>query len=120
MKPLMKLVISILIVDSVMFPSHPSSHHMNPSVSEACDILKALSADEKLRIEAMDREKAWRDYMDRMEGAKEDGIVEGVAKGYNDMIISMLNNGISPEQTATIAMMSVEEVLAIKASAMQN
>ena len=41
----------------------------------ACMVFKELSADEKTRLEAEQREKGWRDEMDRLYGAKEEGIL---------------------------------------------
>ena len=50
-------------------------------VKEACDILKHLSADERMRLDAENRMKAWRDEMDRLDGAREEGIGIGRKQG---------------------------------------
>ena len=50
-------------------------------VNDACVVLKALSADEKMRMEAEDRFKAWRDEMDRLDGARNEGREEGIGIG---------------------------------------
>ena len=44
----------------------------NSGVNDACIVLKALSADEQMRLEAENRQKAWRDEEDRLEGVRED------------------------------------------------
>ena len=46
----------------------------DPGVRSACMVLKDLSADEEMRLQAEMREKAWRDEMDRLDGAREKGI----------------------------------------------
>ncbi len=50
----------------------------DPGVRSACMVLKDLSADEEMRLQAEMREKAWRDEMDRLDGAREQGI--GIGK----------------------------------------
>ena len=49
----------------------------DPGVRSACMVLKDLSADEEMRLQAEMREKAWRDEMDRLDGAREKGREEG-------------------------------------------
>ncbi|MCR5813887.1 MAG: hypothetical protein K6G15_05300 [Desulfovibrio sp.] len=44
----------------------------NSGVNDACLVLKTLSADEQMRLEAENRQKAWRDEEDRLEGVRED------------------------------------------------
>ena len=43
--------------------------------------LKDLSTDEQIRLEAAMREKAWRDEMDRLDGAMEKWISIGIDRG---------------------------------------
>ena len=50
-------------------------------VHSACMVLKELSADEKTRLQAEMREKAWRDEVDRLEGAMEKGVRIGKEQG---------------------------------------
>ncbi len=50
-------------------------------VRSACMVLKDLSADEQTRREAEAREKAWRDEMDRLDGAREEGFEQGIGIG---------------------------------------
>ena len=54
--------------------------------NDACVVLKALSADEKMRMEAEDRLKAWRDEMDRLDGARNEGREEGRQEGREEGI----------------------------------
>ena len=49
----------------------------NAEVRSACMVLKELSADKRTRLEAEQREKAWRDEMDRIDSAREEGIQIG-------------------------------------------
>ena len=80
----------------------------NASVRAACMVLKDLSADEKPRLEAEMREKAWRDEMDRLDGATEKGIGIGREQGIGigreqrdqEHVKSMHANGFSSEQIA--------------------
>ena len=53
----------------------------DPGVRSACMVLKDLSADEEMRLQAEMREKAWRDEMDRLDGAREQGIGIGREQG---------------------------------------
>lgn len=51
--------------------------NLDRDLDEACQILKDLSQDEELRRQAEYREKAWRDEIDRLEGARAEGIEQG-------------------------------------------
>ena len=80
----------------------------NANVRAACMVLKDLSGDEKIRLEAEMREKAWRDEMDRLDGATEKGIGIGREQGIGigreqrdqEHVKSMHANGFSSEQIA--------------------
>ena len=50
-------------------------------VHSACMVLKELSADEETCLQAEMREKAWRDEVDRLEGAMEKGVRKGIGIG---------------------------------------
>ena len=79
---------------------------MDSGVHDACAILKELSADEKARLEAQMREKAWRDEMDRLDGA--------IAKGRNqrdiENVTNMHSKGVPIAQIADFLSMDVSSV----------
>ena len=65
-------------------------------VRSACMVLKDLSADEQTRLAAEMREKAWRDEMDRLEGAVKKGIGIGELNNRKKTAIVLLEAG-TPE-----------------------
>ncbi len=77
----------------------------DPGVRSACMVLKDLSADEEMRLQAEMREKAWRDEIDRFEGAMKKGREEGIGIGREQGI------GIGREQGIDIGKKSVAKNL---------
>ena len=98
----------------------------NVGLRSACMVLKELSADEKTRLEAEQREKAWRDEMDRLYGAKEEGIKIGKEIGKEegiqiatDMVTQQMNlmylnnmykNGLPFEEMTKYSGLDVETI----------
>jgi predicted transposase/invertase (TIGR01784 family) len=72
----------------------------NPEIRKAVDNLYELSADEKVRAEYEQRQKAWRDRMSAIEGAKEDGIQKGRIEGREDVARKLKKMGLSVSQIA--------------------
>ena len=99
----------------------------SPAMEEAWGVIKELSADERERLLAEDREKTRRDnaaYYEtglvegRAEGlveGREAGLVEGRAEGYASIITHMLAQGLSPEQISSFTGVTLSEVMALTA-----
>ena len=101
----------------------------NSAMEEAWGVIKELSADERERLLAEDREKTRRDnaaYYEtglvegraegRVEGraeGREEGLAEGRAEERRSMIASMLGQGLSPEQISTFIGVALDEVKAL-------
>ena len=79
-------------------------------VNDACVVLKALSADEKMRMEAEDRLKAWRDEMDRLDGARNEGREEGIDIGRNDIALTMLKAGEPLEKIVAYTKLTLDAI----------
>ena len=107
----------------------------NSAMEEAWGVIKELSADERERLLAEDREKTRRDnaaYYEtglveglaegragglvegRAEGRAE-GLAEGRAEERRSLIASMLGQGLSPEQISTFIGVALDEVEALVA-----
>ena len=98
----------------------------NMELRSAYMVFKELSADEKTRLEAEQREKAWRDEMDRLYGAKEEGIKIGKEIGKEegiqiatDMVTQQMNlmylnnmykNGLPFEEMTKYSGLDVETI----------
>lgn len=83
-------------------------------VRSACMLLKELSADERTRLEAEMREKAWRDEMDRYDTALAEGIEKGREQERGENVRNMHEDGLSPEQIAKhlrLDLGAVDEIL---------
>jgi len=65
----------------------------SPELKKAVGVLKELSADERTRMMAEDREKFRRDMASRVDGARKEGEQIGEMK-----IIELLKSGKSPEE----------------------
>ena len=86
----------------------------SPAMEEAWGVIKELSADERERLLAEDREKTRRDkaaYYETglVEGiatgiarGREEGLVEGRMEGYATIITHMRAQGLSPEQISSL------------------
>ena len=81
----------------------------SPELKKAVGVLKELSADERTRMLAEDREKARRDMASRLDGAKREGIKIGEQIGEQrgerrgkrigeQNIVELLKSGKSPEE----------------------
>ena len=79
--------------------------------NEAYAVLKEISLDEKLREEARYREKAWRDELDRLQGAEEKGLKKGEKKGYQNVVQYMLSKGYSSEEINNITGIPIDEIV---------
>lgn len=97
------------------------------AMEEAWGVIKELSADERERLLAEDREKTRRDnaaYYEtglvegraegRVEG-REAGLAEGRAEGCASIISHMLAQGFSPEQISSFTGVTLSEVNALAA-----
>ena len=83
----------------------------SPAMEEAWGVIKELSADERERLLAEDREKTRRDNA----AYYETGLVEGRAEGYANIITHMLAQGLSPEQISSFTGVTLSEVMALTA-----
>ena len=96
---------------------------MDPGVHDACSILKELSADDAARLEAQMREKAWRDEMDRLDGAiakgRKEGLEEGMFKAKREDALSMLQEGLSIEMIERITKLPIAEIKKLNAQIVQ-
>ena len=83
----------------------------NANVRTECMVLKDPSIDEQTRLEAERREKAWRDEMDRLDGAKNAGI--GREQRDQENVTNMYADGLSPEQIARYLRINLSTVTKI-------
>jgi predicted transposase/invertase (TIGR01784 family) len=74
----------------------------SPELKKAVGVLRSLSADERVRVEAEYRERARRDHYARMKGAYE--------KGKVDVVKNMLTEGFAPVVIAKVSGLPVEEI----------
>ena len=81
------------------------------AMEEAWGVIKELSADERERLLAEDREKTRRDNA----AYYETGLVEGRAEGCASIISHMLAQGLSPEQISSFTGVTLSEVNALAA-----
>ena len=94
----------------------------SPAMEEAWGVIKELSADERERLLAEDREKTRRDkaaYYETglVEGiatgiarGREEGLVEGRMEGYATIITHMRAQGLSPEQISSFTGITLDEI----------
>ena len=85
----------------------------NENVRAACMVLKDLSADEQTRLEAERREKAWRDEMDRLDGAKDAGIGIGIDIGTKNVARNLLRMNLPLDQICQATGLTPEELSAL-------
>ena len=69
----------------------------SPELKKAVGVLKELSADERTRMLAEEREKAWRDEASRLDGARKEGEQIGEDRGRGE-ILNLLKSGKSPDE----------------------
>ena len=89
------------------------------AMEEAWGVIKELSADERERLLAEDREKTRRDnaayYETGLVEGREAGLAEGRAEGCASIISHMLAQGLSPEQISSFTGVTLSEVNALAA-----
>lgn len=81
----------------------------SPAMEEAWGVIKELSADERERLLAEDREKTRRDKA----AYYETGYVEGCMEERRSMVTNMLRQGLSPEQISNFAGIALDDVKAL-------
>ena len=76
-----------------------------PELKKAVGVLKELSADERTRMLAEDREKARRDITSRLDGARKEGIQIGEERGEEKsrenerkFVLELLAQGLSADE----------------------
>lgn len=86
----------------------------SPAMEEAWGVIKELSADERERLLAEDREKTRRDnaayYETGLVEGRAEGLVEGRMEGYASIITHMRAQGLSPEQISSFTGRTLDEV----------
>ena len=85
----------------------------SPAMEEAWGVIKELSADERERLLAEDREKTRRDNAAYYETGLVEGRIEGRAEGYASIITHMLAQGLSPEQISSFTGLTLSDVNAL-------
>ena len=85
----------------------------SPAMEEAWGVIKELSADERERLLAEDREKTRRDNAAYYETGLVEGRAEGRAEGYASIITHMLAQGLSPEQISSFTGLTLSDVNAL-------
>ena len=96
----------------------------NPAIQKAVDVVYELNADEVLREQIRQREKALNDYNNDMTVARKEGLEEGLEKGrkegleegrkegHMEMLKQMVENGvITVSQAAEQINMTTDEFL---------
>ena len=86
----------------------------NPLIEKAVGVLKELSADEQIRMEAQYRQRAIRDEISRQNSSREEGREEGAAEKAGEIATNMLKMGLSIEQIKTATGLTEEDILALK------
>ena len=93
----------------------------NSNLQEAYDELDRLSADERKRLEYEARQKAIRDknilFKTGVERGRKEGIERGREEGRKDVILSMINAGMTIEQIVEITKESEENIKKLKETA---
>ena len=87
----------------------------SPAMEEAWGVIKELSADERERLLAEDREKTRRDNAAYYETGLVEGREAGRMEGYASIITHMLAQGLSPEQISSFTGVTLSEVNALTA-----
>ena len=84
------------------------------AISDAMQAARVFLSSTAERREYINREMARMDYESGIEEAREQGIEQGMKQGemkkQREMVLSMLSDGLLPEQVARIAKISVAEV----------
>ncbi|MDR2487769.1 MAG: Rpn family recombination-promoting nuclease/putative transposase [Clostridiales Family XIII bacterium] len=103
----------------------------SPEIKKAVAVIERLSGDEQLRAQVEARERAWRDRVDQIEGAREEGFGQGKKEGREEgreegrfveriaIARQLLSIGLAPYQICEatgLSQMEVEELSAELAS----
>jgi len=89
------------LLDWLLFIDDPDSEYARLAessdevIGRAKDMLRTLSADEKLREEYLAREKAIMDHYASLKAAESEGIEQGIERGKLQMVAQMLKDGMS-------------------------
>jgi predicted transposase/invertase (TIGR01784 family) len=86
----------------------------SPEMKKTATIIKRLSADERMRLEIADREKAMRDQLSLVVDSIAEGRIEGRAEERTEMVRNMLSHGISPSDVSKISGMAIDEITALR------
>jgi predicted transposase/invertase (TIGR01784 family) len=86
----------------------------SPKIKETVAILKKLSANEEARLIYEAREKAQRDELTRLAGARTEGIAEGEYSASVKMAKNLLLREISPDIISESSGLSLEEIHALE------
>ena len=99
-----------------MFIENPESEEIEmiakkiPEIKEAKKTLEILSLDKKARMTYEQRQKALKDKISMLSGAKEEGIKEGIEKEKFNIALNMLENGMSKDVVEKITGLSKTKV----------
>ena len=90
----------------------------NPQIRKAVGILKELSEDERTRMLMEEREKARRDIASMVNGARKEGLQQGLQQGKNEhakaSALNALRMGLDIEIIMKISGLTREEVEKLK------
>jgi predicted transposase/invertase (TIGR01784 family) len=86
----------------------------NPMIKKAVGVLKVLSADEQIRLEAQYRARAIRDEISRIESSRAEGMEIGETRSKRETAKKALAIGLSIKQIQAITGLAKEEILALK------
>jgi predicted transposase/invertase (TIGR01784 family) len=91
----------------------------NPIIAEACEFIKVLSGDERMRALADARDKAYMDYNSNISAARTEGIQIGEQKGRQEgrlaVAANALRDGMPVEKIAELTGLPIDEVKQIAA-----
>jgi predicted transposase/invertase (TIGR01784 family) len=113
MNPKVDFVFKLLFIDNPDSKYAKLAESSNDAIGRAKDMLKTLSADEKLREEYLAREKAIMDHYASLKAAEKYGREEERAENARKLKIAMtilLKQGVSVENIALSYQMTPEEV----------
>ncbi len=78
-----------------------------PAMEQAVQVIFDMSADTALRERARLREKALHDEASALQGAKEEGLKEGIAKGLMQALEKLIASGMSEKEAKKILGMNL-------------
>lgn len=86
----------------------------NPMIKKAVDILKELSADEQIRLEAQKRERSIRNNLSRITSGKEAGRSKGATIKTKEIATSLLKNNICMDIIKSSTGLTEQEIISLK------